>query len=77
MLLQENCQRGDITLDDTIGRYSDRLKNTVWGDVSIRNALKMQSGVGEDFFKNTHKQMFISFLRCEVPPKENKKRYPA
>ena len=68
MLLQEICQRSDITLDDTIGLFSDRLKKTVYEDVSIRNALKMQSGVGEDFFKNTQKQMFISFLRIEKTP---------
>ena len=68
MLLQEICQRSDITLDDTIGLYSDRLEETVYGEVSIRNALKMQSGVGEDFFKNTQKQMFISFLRLEKTP---------
>ena len=68
MLLQEICQRSDIALDDTIGLFSDRLRKTVYGDVSIRNALKMQSGVGEDFFKNTQKQMFISFLRLEKAP---------
>ena len=68
MLLQEICQRSDIALDDTIGLFSDRLKKTVYRDASIRNALKMQSGVGEDFFKKTQKQMFISFLRIEKTP---------
>ena len=60
MLLQEICQRSDISLDDTIGLYSDRLK-TVYGKVSIRNALKMQSGVGEDFFKTLRNRCSFHF----------------
>ena len=68
MLLQEICKSANISLNDKIGQHSARLEKTVYGDVSIRNVLKMQSGVGKDFFKKTQIKMFLSFLNREKTP---------
>ena len=68
MLLHSMCDNNINSLDKKIGDVSARLKNTIYGSVTIRNTLKMQSGVGEHFFKKEQKPMFMSFLNKKKSP---------
>ena len=65
------CEAG-IDIDDDIGKHSRRLRNTVYGEISIRQVLKMQSGVmsNEYFKKNKQIPVFRSFLRKKQTPLE-------
>ena len=65
------CEAG-IDIDDDIGKHSSRLRNTVYGEVSIRQVLKMQSGVmrNEYFKKNKQIPVFRSFLKKKETPLE-------
>jgi len=68
MLLHSICQNDIKSLDKKMGDVSQRLKSTIYENVTIRNALKMQSGVGENFFKKLQIPMFLSFLNKEKTP---------
>lgn len=68
MLLHAMCQIEAVSLDDKMGNRSQRLKSTPYREVTIRNALKMQSGLGYEFFKKDQIPMFTSFLKREKSP---------
>ena len=65
MLLERLCEAGISNLDQPMGVHSERLRGTFYEDVTIRNALNMQSGWGKTFFKTTQIPMFQSFMRRE------------
>jgi len=48
MVINSICQSTNISIDDNAGSYSQRLKGTVYNDVTIRNLLKMQTGTTPD-----------------------------
>ena len=62
----------NINLDDNLGKHSPRLKNTVYAGVSIRQALKMQSGVmtNKYFLDNLQVSIFKSLLQKQQTPLE-------
>ncbi len=68
LLIHSLCEKGLIDLDVEMGDLSNRLQGTVYEKVTIRNALKMQSGVGRNFFKKLQLPMFMSFLKREKTP---------
>ena len=68
MLLHSMCQNNIDSLDTKIGNVSQRLKNTIYGSVTIRNALKMQSGVGKNFSKKQKYPMWKSFITRKKNP---------
>lgn len=65
------CEAG-ININDDMGKHSRRLRNTVYSEVSIRQVLKMQSGVmsNEYFKKNKQISAFRSFLLKKQTPLE-------
>ena len=42
------CDGDIVSLDDTLGRYSEGLANSVYADITIKNILRMASGVNEN-----------------------------
>ena len=68
MLLKRLCEKGEVNLDQPMGKLSPRLQNTVYENVSIRNVLHMQSGNGKNFFKELQIPIFLSFLRQQRAP---------
>jgi hypothetical protein len=68
LLIHSICEKGIADLDVKMGDLSNRLKGTDYANVTIRNALKMQSGVGRKFFKTLQVPMFMSFLKKEKNP---------
>jgi len=42
------CSGGIDSLDDTAGVYSKSLKNSIYKDISIKNLLRMASGINEN-----------------------------
>ena len=65
------CEAG-IDIDDDMGKHSTRLRKTVYAEVSIRQVLKMQSGVMSDeyFKKNKQIPVFRSLMQKEQTPLE-------
>ena len=68
LLIHSLCEKDIVDLDVEMGNLSNRLKNTIYEDVTIRNALKMQSGIGRGFFKSHQISMFRSFLNRKKAP---------
>ncbi len=54
------CDGKISSLDDTMGKYSDGLASSVYKDVTIKNALRMASGVNEN---RNNEQGFNQTLR--------------
>jgi len=69
LALQAICASDkDLTLDSALGEYSPRLQGTPYETVTIRHALKMQSGLGKDFTNKQRVKMFRSFLAKKTQP---------